>query len=103
MTIPQQFTIDLGSFRLPGASAMMIRMRRADKYSIDKAAHALGIRTADFTRMILLQAAEQVLSHVEPEPPREPVQQRVKKPKTKLDPNAAPGKRVVDVPSDVVE
>lgn len=87
MNIPQYITIDLGSFRLAGNTALLFRMRLVDKVKIDRAARYIGIQTAMFARTALIQAAEQIIAAVEVEEPAQ------RKPKTKIDPDVTPGKR----------
>lgn len=91
MDIPQYITIDLGSFRAAGSTALLFRMRLSDKHKIDRAARLIGVQTAMFARMALIQSAEQVLAASELEAA---AMGAPRKPKTKIDPDAIPGKRV---------
>jgi len=84
VVLPQRITVDLFSFRRAGSSAVLTRMYIGDKRKIDMAARHLGLGQADFTRMVLIQAAEQILAEIE-----EP-----EVPKPKVDPMVVPGKRV---------
>ena len=84
MALPQRIVVDLYSFRRPGSTAVLTRMYIGDKRKIDLAARHLGLAQADFTRMVLIQAAEQILAEAE-----EP-----EVPKPKVSPMSVPGKRV---------
>jgi len=81
VALPQRIVVDLYSFRRPGSTAVLTRMYIGDKRKIDMAARQLGLAQADFTRMVLIQAAEQILAEAE-------------EPEPKVNPMAAPGKRV---------
>jgi len=84
VALPQRIVVDLYSFRRPGSTAVLTRMYIGDKRKIDLAARHLGLAQADFTRMVLIQAAEQILAEAE-----EP-----EVPKPKVSPMTVPGKRV---------
>jgi uncharacterized protein (DUF1778 family) len=48
-----------------GASQMIFRCDLDDKHDLDKAAEKLNMSTAQFIRMIAIQAARKVLAEVE--------------------------------------
>lgn len=60
-----QITIDLESFPPTGEYGLSLRIRGADRDMINSAAHAIGLRQADFLRMTVINAAKEVMRIVQ--------------------------------------
>jgi hypothetical protein len=48
-----------------GSAGLSMRIRDMDRVMINRAAHALGMRQADFLRMVTVNAAREVVRQVE--------------------------------------
>lgn len=63
--LPEHVTVNLRHLIKQGGVQTMMRLESDDKNNVDKAAVALGMRQSDFTRMVVVQAAESVLKQLE--------------------------------------
>ncbi len=57
-------TVSLMSGPLSGKAQLIVRLRDDDKGYIDRAAALIGVSQADFTRMVLVNAAKGIINEI---------------------------------------